>query len=135
MHIVQYYLENSETEERIRLREQSGGYAYYHTIKSDVRPGVRTEIERQITREEYFSLLHRADPAFGKIDKTRYCFVWKNQYFELDLFQEPSGLVLLEIELAEEEEKIELPDFLLPHAIDVTGKKEYSNKEIARRIV
>ncbi len=136
IHITQFYLQSADpgSEERVRLREQSGGQAFYHTVKSDIRPGVRNEIERQITREEYVEFLRRAHPQFGTIDKMRHCFVWKNQYFELDIFQKPQGLILLEIELAEEGKEIQLPDFLAPHAVDVTGEKKYSNKEIARSI-
>jgi len=131
--IVQYYL-NSEpgSIERIRSRGQNGGYVYYHTIKKHIRSGVRSEIESQITREEYYSLLRRADPEFARIEKTRFCFVWKNQYFELDLFQNPAGLTLLEIELTEENDRIDLPDFLQGKLLDVTDDPTMSNAEIAR---
>ncbi|MBA3732785.1 AAA family ATPase [Patescibacteria group bacterium] len=136
VNIVQYYLQ-SEKEgdvERIRARGQSGGHTYYHTIKQFVRPGVRNEVERQITRDEYFTFLKRADPSFGKIDKTRYCFVWENQYFELDSFRNPPGLTLLELELTEEHDKFTLPDFLQGYLTDVTDDPQFSNYEIARRI-
>jgi CYTH domain-containing protein/predicted ATPase len=136
VHIVQYYLksENPGDIERIRARGQSGGHTYYHTVKRDIRPGVRTEIERQITQTEYFTFLRRADPVFGKIDKTRYCFVSQNQYFELDSFQNPQGLTLLELELTDENDQISLPEFLRDYVRDVTDDPQYSNKEIARQI-
>ncbi len=136
VHIVQYYLKNEDStvqQERIRLREHNGGQAYYHTLKQEVRPGVRTEIERPISREEYFEMLQRAHPNLGKIDKDRICFVYKNQYFELDLFK-GLGLILLELELTDENKEVYLPDFLAPYVRDVTGDKEFSNFEIARRI-
>jgi CYTH domain-containing protein/predicted ATPase len=134
--IDQYYLKskNHGDTERIRARGQGGGYTYYHTVKRDLRPGVRTEIERQITRAEYFTLLRQADPAFGKIEKMRYCFVSENQYFELDVFKNPPGLIVLELELTEENDTISLPEFLRVHLTDVTDNPMYSNKEIARTI-
>jgi CYTH domain-containing protein len=136
VHIVQYYLrsDNPDDIERIRSRGQSGGLTYYHTIKRDIRPGVRTEIERQITSTEYFTFLRRADPAYGKIEKDRHCFVYNDQYFELDLFHNPRGLTLLEIELTEENDAISLPEFLRNVVTDVTDDPQFSNKEIARRV-
>lgn len=135
IHIVQDYLKKSSLENRarVRSREQGGGFTYYHTVKEDVRPGVRVEIERQITRKEYLQFLASADPDFGRIEKTRHCFVWKNQYFELDSFRDPNGLVLLEIELTEENETVSLPTFLRD-AVDVTDDPQYRNEAIARRI-
>jgi CYTH domain-containing protein len=137
VHIVQYYLKGKHPEdvERIRARGQSGGFTYYHTVKRDIRSGVRTEIERQITQAEYLTFLRRADPNFGKIDKTRYCFVWENQYFELDSFQDPAGLTLLEIELTDEHDSVSLPDFLKGHVTDVTDDARFGNREIALRLM
>lgn len=137
VHIIQYYLLNDPKEgiERIRARGHAGGYVYYHTKKQMLRDGVRIENERQITKAEYVELLKRADPACGRVEKTRYCFVWKNQYFELDIFENPQGLVLLELELTEEGDKVVLPDSLADYATDVTSDPRYSNSEIARQIV
>jgi CYTH domain-containing protein/predicted ATPase len=136
VNITQYYLRNDTPGEieRIRSRSQSGGTVFYHTVKKEIRPGVRSEIERQITAEEYNQLLSRVDPRFGKICKTRYCFVWKDQYFEFDLFHSPSSLMLLEIELTKEDDPILLPAFLEDRLVDVTDDPEYSNYAIARRI-
>ncbi len=136
IHIVQYYLRNETAGEveRIRARGGDNGMVYYHTVKREIRPGVQTEIEKQISKIEYFDYLRRADMSFGKIDKARYCFVWQNQYFELDSFYNPEGLTLLEIELTEEHDEITIPDFLRDEVTDVTSDPQYSNYEIARRI-
>lgn len=135
VHIQQYYLKSIDgSVERIRARGQNGGYTYYHTVKQDIRPGVRTEVERQITDSEYLELLQRADPQCGRIDKQRHCFVWRDQYFELDVFQDPQGLVLLEIELTDEHQPISFPDFLQGCLTEVTNDSSYSNYEIAKKI-
>jgi len=135
--IVQDYLEGGEdphTEERVRIRSHSGGSAYYYTVKQGAYPAVRTKREYQITREEYYTLLRRADPGFATIKKTRHCFPFKDQYYELDVFHNPQGLVLLEVEPTEKNDTIILPDFLKDHVTDVTGSPQYSNREIARRL-
>lgn len=137
VHIVQQYLGGmaSDTVERVRARGQNGSYTYYHTIKSIVRDGVRTETERQIDRDAYEDLLKRADGTCFPVDKTRYCFVWENQYFELDCFNSPPGLMLLEIELTHEHQTVTLPPFLEGKVTDVTGMPHYDNFAIAQRRV
>jgi CYTH domain-containing protein/predicted ATPase len=135
--ITQYYLVSEEegVVERVRARSQGGGQAFYHTMKRLLRQGVREEIERKITQKEYFAFLRRVDPRFGKVEKTRYCFVWKNQYFELDVFHQPHGLMLLEHELTREDEETLMPDFLAGHVRDVSDDPAFTNVEIARRLV
>lgn len=131
--IIQHYLRNtSRAKERVRARGQNGDFIYFHTIKQDIRSGVRTEIERRIGIEEYTELLRRADTRLGVIRKVRYCFLWKNQYFELDVFENPNNLTLLEIELAEEGAKVILPDFM--NLVEVTNDPRFSNYQMARRL-
>ena len=60
------------------------------------------------------------------------CFLWEQQYFELDLFRDPAeGLVLLEIELDDIDQPVSLPPFL---EIDreVTDDPAFLNSELAR---
>ncbi len=102
--IEQQYLRavDAQHTERVRKRGQNGNWSYYHTIKRDVRSSVRTEIERRITLDEYRNLLTRADPTYRAIKKVRHCFVYKNQYCELDVFENMPGLILFEVELTHE---------------------------------
>ncbi len=132
VHIVQHYLENPGMAERIRKRSHSGGAAYYHTLKKLKEIGVNTEIERQISAEEYDRLLGRVNPRSGMVKKDRYCFVYENQYFELDVFV-GLPLVMLELELIEKGQEIKLPPFLEIER-EVTDDPKYSNKEIARSL-
>ncbi len=127
--IEQFYLKN---EGRIRKRGQSGGFTYYYTMKRDVKPGVRVELERRITQEEFLKLAQQVDhKKYRPISKKRYCFVWSGQYFELDIISKPKKIYLLELELGAEDDEIIYPPFV--HIIrDVTHEKEFSNKEIAR---
>lgn len=94
------------------------------------------EKERQIDPMTYVLLAEKeADRKRSVIQKNRYCFLWKNQYFELDIFISPkrlSGLSLLEIELTEENDKIEIPPFLKVIR-DVTEDSEFTNHSLAKK--
>jgi len=134
--ICQTYLIGSKkhTHERVRSRGHDGNNCYFHTKKEKLGPGENLEEERQIDYEEYLELLKRSDPHLKKIHKTRYCFEFQNQYFELDVFKSPnSKLVLLEIELTSQETEVTLPDWLVDKVIEVTDDPRYSNIEIARK--
>lgn len=126
--ILQYYLKDGS---RVRVRSQAGSSVYFLTKKQEIRPGVRNEIERKISAQEFANFLLDLDPNSVPIKKKRFCFVWKEQYFELDLISEPRILSLLEIELTEEQQEIQLPDFIKPIR-DVTDERSFSNREIAR---
>ncbi len=131
--ITQYYLTtgNPDIEERVRIRSQGGGSIYFHTTKKKIGPGTRTEIERQVTKEEHLALLARADPNCRPIQKKRCCFPWNGLCFELDVFSQPPGLILLEVELTDINQEVTLPPFLADRAVDVTDDKAYSNRMLA----
>ena len=90
------------------------------------------ETEKGITAVEPFGLMRFKDPRCRVIHKDRHCFVYDNQYFELDEFLGMDGLVVLEIELTEENDKVDLPPFL-DVLREVTGDLNYTNHEIAKR--
>ena len=59
------------------------------------------------------------------IEKTRHIYIHKDMKWELDEFHgENQGLLVGEIELKSESEKIEEPEFILK---EVTGEKKYYN--------
>ncbi len=138
IHIEQAYLEKQgSTESRVRRRSQEDCNAvYYETQKLPaISPASRPENEWQISPMEYASKLRFASPDHDIVRKNRICFLWKNQYFELDIFLEPGrlrGMVRLEIELTEENDKVEIPDWL-GKVEEVTGDPKYSNYGLARR--
>ena len=119
---------------RIRRRGQDGGNTYYQTFKiASGNMSMREEREERITALKYRDLMEQRDPSRGVIRKERNCFLWKNQYFELDVFLEPehlSGLTLLELELTEENSSIELPGWL-GKITDVTEDPDYQNYNLA----
>jgi CYTH domain-containing protein len=133
--IEQTYLIGPEGwEARVRRRGQHGSYTYTHTLKRPVEPGQRVEIERQITGREYIALLSQADAVRRPIQKRRRVFLWANQYFEWDIFVDPSrGLELLEVETDAADAPVQTPPFLDIER-EVTTDPAYSNHALARRI-
>lgn len=138
INIEQTYLEGKlGAEGRVRRRgQESCSAVYYETQKAAaISLASRPEKEWQIPSREYANKLRFASPAHDMIRKDRFCFLWKDQYFELDRFLEPDrlfGLVRLEIELTEENDKVEIPDWL-GKVEEVTGDRKWSNYELARR--
>ncbi len=135
--IEQIYLVPATSNEELRIRKRTqGGYSsYYQTHKIKVKPGVRQETEISISATDYWHLQSLRDLTAKIIRKNRYYFEYKHQYFELDEFIEPAdkiGLWLLEIELTEENDRVELPPFLKIFR-EVTAESTYSSYEIARQ--
>jgi CYTH domain-containing protein/thymidylate kinase len=126
--IEQIYLKDGS---RLRIRHFGDLTQFTHTIKSQLEPGKRTEIERKISRAEYADMYSNRDMTRTPIKKLRRCFLWDSQYFELDLFLSPNtNLKLLELELESEDQKVRLPPFLKV-VRDVTAEKKYTNKNLA----
>jgi len=128
-----YLLSEPDTEMRVRKRGWQGSYVYFQTIKKTVSEGKRIETERRITAQQYVDLLQIADPNRKSISKMRKCFVWKNQYFELDTYIEPNlGLQILELEGVGEHDQIDFPPFIQV-VEDITGNEKYYNYQLSKR--
>lgn len=132
--ILQYYLipENEGEELRLRQRGIDGGYIYVLTKKRG-RGKSRIETEKRIPHQKFLELLMRVDTSLRPIRKVRYCFVYKNLYFELDVYPFWNKQAILEIELSSEDQSIELPDFIKV-VREVTEDDSYKNYQIAREI-
>ena len=133
--IVQTYLKGNgrAAERRVRQRgTKENGFSFYYTEKTDVSSGVRTENERKISKDEYLELLSEADTSLHQISKTRHCFVYEGQYFEMDVYPFCEDYAIVEIELNDLNEEIKLPplDFIK----DVTDDKRYRNLALARSL-
>jgi CYTH domain-containing protein len=134
LRIEQTYLRSPEgTSERVRLVQEPGEpERYFHTSKRRVSALAREEVEHEIDRAQYERLLDLRDPDRGTIRKTRHVFWYDDRSFELDVFDDPPNLVLLEVELPAEDAEVNLPQFAGLH--EVTGNARYSNSEIARAV-
>lgn len=131
--IVQTYLVTAEenVEKRIRQRGVDGNYSYYLTEKTKIDDMKRAEIEKRISQKEYLHLLTKADTSLRQIIKKRICFVYKSQYFELDLYEFSKDKAILEIELTDVTKKVILPEFI-KIIKEVTDDSSYKNYQLAR---
>jgi len=130
--IIQTYLKSSTNEEiRVRQRGESGDFTYTKTIKKKISDAKRIEIEHRITESEYLNLLLEADTNKKQIRKTRYCLMYKNQYFEIDIYPMWKNQAIMEIELSDEKQEIIFPKFI-QIIKEVTNDENYKNYNLAK---
>ena len=136
VNIIQTYLKSNNPNEEVRIRQRgiNGSYTYSKTRKISIDGLKRIEIETRLTPEEYLEELTNADVSCKQIFKTRYCLSYNNQYFEIDIYPDMENEAILEIELSNEDEKIQIPEFI--NVIEeVTKKEEYKNASLAKMLV
>lgn len=127
-----YLLPIDGQERRLRMRGENGHSVYFLTTKIRLAADRSYEHECQISENRYLELLREANPAKRTVVKHRTCFLWKDQYFELNEFLEPKlDHLMLEIEDAEDEASVKFPPFLRVIK-DVTGDAAYYNSNIAK---
>ena len=123
--IVQGYLCSApERNVRIRIKESTA----YITVKGESNESgtSRYEWEKEIPIHEARELLKLCEE--GIIDKTRFLVPVGNHTYEVDEFYgENEGLVVAEIELSNENESFEKPDWL---GEEVTGDLRYYNANL-----
>ena len=129
--IIQTYLNSRDGEEiRIRQRGENGSYVYYKTRKIPVGGAKRIELEQRLSQDEYLRLLMEADSSRHPIRKTRWCLIYEDQYFELDIYPFWKDRAVLEIELNDEAQEIKFPP-QLEIIREVTGDENYKNSSLA----
>ena len=141
-HIKQGYIPCDNATVRIRLRKSEllpeieasptgGGLeGAFLTIKGQSIDGglSRYEFEKEITIEEAENLLKLC--RGGVIDKHRYLVKSGDHTFEVDEFHgDNDGLVMAEVELKNERDAFEKPDFIGP---EVTGDRRFYNKHMLK---
>lgn len=117
---------------RVRRSEEAGQTHYAYTEKAALGGIVRSEREHAIDATDYSRLLSEADPALHPIRKTRHVFPYAGNTLELDVFDQPAGLVILEIEF----DRADAPDPALPAELrivrEVSEDPAYLNVNLAR---
>ena len=125
--IVQGYLSsNPERTVRVRVKGDKG----FLTIKGiGNKSGLsRFEWEKEIPLEDAEQLLRLCEK--GVIDKIRYEVAISNHLYEVDVFSGANeGLIIAEIELSNENESFEKPNWL---GIEVTNDNRYYNAYISK---
>ena len=123
-HIQQGYIPAEGATVRVRTRDEKA----YLTIKGKSINGgmTRYEFEKEITMDEAQHLLQLCQG--GIIDKCRYLVKSGHHIFEVDEFYgDNDGLVMAEVELANETEDYEKPNFI---GMEVTGDKRFYNSHL-----
>lgn len=132
--IMQTYLMQVDDgiERRVRLQEigDCAEPICSYTEKSEVDANKRVEFEHKISLREYAHLVKEANADFHPVIKERYCFIYKSQYFELDIYP-GKNVAIMELELTDENQNVELPDFI-DVIKEVTRDKRYRNHSIAK---
>ncbi|BBB32656.1 adenylate cyclase [Thermotomaculum hydrothermale] len=125
--IIQGYLSSvPERTVRVRIKGDKG----YLTVKGigNESGASRFEWEIEIPVEDAKQLLNICEP--GVIDKTRYRVKVGNHLFEIDEFYgDNEGLVIAEVELSDENEEFEKPEWL---GEEVTGDVRYYNSMLMK---
>ncbi len=119
--------------ERVRRTElPDGSVVCRRTKKRRVGAFTFDEVEDAISEAEWAAASARADPDTRAVRKTRYVVPHGGQALEIDVFDAPAGLVVVEVELGSEDEAVELPAWLGEWR-EVTGDPRYFNASLARR--
>ncbi|CAO1343382.1 unnamed protein product [Diamesa serratosioi] len=132
--VCHHYLQSSglRCQTRLRKRGQNSHWSYIHTTRRPHVHGQSIEVKTQLSQRDYLNMLVQSDDAHFTIQKKRRCFLVNNQYFQLDIYQEPchprcKGLMLLETYTSLEGESLKksMPKFL-NITKEVTGDPSYS---------
>ena len=71
--------------------------SYIHTTRRPHVHGQSIEVKTQLSQRDYLNMLAQRDDAHFTILKKRRCFLVNNQYFQLDIYQDPCHPRLVEL--------------------------------------
>jgi CYTH domain-containing protein len=129
--IEQYY--NDKGERFRKTTTVEGEESFVKTIKKFIKPGVKQEIENEIS---YANFTDEIKNCIKFISKRRYIITSNNLKWEIDEIEHSAkgSLIICEVELDSEEKllTVEPPIFIQDKIIkDVTILKEYNNINLA----
>ena len=124
-HIKQYYLSISDKiVQRLRIFDHTKAILSFKENCSGIS---RYEFEYKISLEDANKMIEISDPIF--IEKNRHIIKHNTLKWEVDEFLDHNqGLIIAEIELQKEDQKIALPDWV---DIEVSNEKKYYNYNLA----
>jgi adenylate cyclase len=118
-----YLLTDPEKTIRVRLTGHHG----FLTIKGKTTGATRSEFEYEIPGEDAKKILETFSCAV--VSKVRFEIIYHEKLWEIDEFlDENEGLIIAEIELKSEEEKIDFPEWIEK---EITGDARYYNASLA----
>lgn len=118
-----YLLADADKTIRVRIAGNRG----YLTLKGKTEGATRAEFEYEIPADEATELLDRF--AVSELAKTRYRVPVGRKTWDVDVFSgKNEGLLLAEVELEDEDEPFELPDWA---GEEVTHDARYYNSNLS----
>lgn len=121
---------------RLRKRGRKGKWSYTHTTVERKEKQV-IEVKASLTYRDYSLLLANTDDNHLAVNKVRRCFLYKDKYFQLDIYKNPSlprcdGLMLLQTWTTTQLGNDQLPGFL-DVGDEVTGDSAFSMFNLSLR--
>lgn len=117
---------NPNIERRIRSWRENNITRYFYTEKKFLTGFTRQEVESEISKDEYYSLMSELDSSIVTIEKVRYTLDSNGLTFELDTYPFSKEYAIMEVELNSESQ-----EYIPPKSIniikEVTGINEYAN--------
>ena len=126
-----YFASEDGVTHRVRRREYTDRTDYTETKKTRISKMSVIEDERELTAEEYESLLG-SHTVIGSLTKTRHIFLYGGHTVEIDIYPEWTKSCVLEVELSGEQESLTLPSYI-EVLKDVTGSRAYSNHTMSQK--
>jgi adenylate cyclase len=125
--ICQAYLSSGgRSSIRVRIRDGKSATLSVKSKRAELR---RFEVECPVAVADAEVLLALRESLL--VSKDRYIVPWGNHVWEVDEFRgDNAGLVVAEIELGNEGEPFERPEWL---GVEVTGQQQYYNSSLAAR--
>merc|ERR550532_647237 len=139
--VEHHYLQqsNSGAQSRLRKRGRNGRWSYTCTVRRPECKGQAIEVKTPLSKKDYEYLLNHVDEKRLPVYKTRRCFVYNNQQYQLDIYRDPChsrcrGLMLLETftTLPRNQMTELLPPFL-SISEDITGDPAFSMFNLSLR--
>ena len=129
--ILQIYLKSDAgITRRVRSRTSFGKTVYTETAKIRIDRISAIEKEREISAEEFSSLIKDIREGSHPIKKVRHTFKYSGQLFEIDVYPEWNSTAIMETELSDREKEIAMPPFI-EIVREVSGLSEYSNSAMS----
>lgn len=135
--IDQFYFKNEEgVWERVRQWDSNiNGKKWVHTIKTKISDCSNKEIEKDITKSEYYKFrkMCKANKSNSKfIKKERWIYPDGDLYWEVDIFKDRCHILIAEIEIPSENYDLKIPEFISKKSLlEVTGMKQFSNRSLS----
>ncbi len=123
-----YLSSNAKATVRVRISDDQRAVI---TLKGALQGISRPEFEYAIPLADARELLDMAQPHV--VEKRRYLVPWGEVIWEVDVFEgRHAGLVMAEVELADEAQRVQLPDWV---GREVTNDDRYANASLSRNLV